>query len=207
MKMAKQRIDSEGEGCAAIAVLYHAIFESLLLLTPFTPFITESIYQSFYRKREGKKSISLFDWPSQDKKRRDQLLEKRFEICRQAGAAIASARQKASLPLRWPVEEVRIVSESTEVLSAAEHLPSLIESLGNVRKVSVAKQPKSEFTVSINRSKVGAAFKKDSPLALAALEKESPEAIAAWLSGEEKEYLSDGKWAITREMVAVEEKA
>ena len=207
MKMAKQRIDSEGECSPAMAVLYYAIFDALLLLAPITPFISESIYQSFYLRYEHKKSISFFPYPAADKKRRDQLLESRFDISRTIATAVASARQKADLPLRWPLEEVRIVSESTEVLSAVEHLSKLIESMGNVRAVKTTKQPKTSVTVSINRSKVGAAFKRDSPAAQAALEKESADAIAKWFSGEEKEYLSDGKWKITREMVSIEEKA
>lgn len=207
MKTAKARIDEQGDSCSAMAVLYHAIFDSLRLLTPIAPFISESIYQSFYRKYEGKESISLFAWPTFDKRRRDFLLEKRFDIARQIATAAASCRQKAEIPLRWPVEEVRVVSESTEVLSAVEHLSGLIESLSNARSAKGAKQPRTEVSFAINKAKVGAAFKRDSPSALAALEKVPPAQIAAWISGEEKEFLAEGKYAITRDMVEVHEKA
>ncbi|VVC00310.1 Isoleucine--tRNA ligase [uncultured archaeon] len=206
MKLAKPRIDEEGESSPALAVLYYSIFDALRLLAPVTPFISESIYRSFYMKYEHKKSISLFGWPVPDKKRHDALLEKRFEIARQISTASANARQKASLPLRWPVEEIRIVSDSTEVLSAVEHVSELIESLSNVRKVVATKAPKTAVTVAINKAKVGAAFKRDSPSALAALEKESPEAIAKWLSSEEKEH-TIGKFAFQRDMVEVTETA
>ena len=100
-----------------------------------------------------------------------------------------------------------MVSESTEVLSAVEHLSGLIESLSNARAVKHAKQPHTEISVAINKAKVGAAFKRDSPAALAALEKVPPAQIAAWLSGEEKEFLADGKYAIARDMVEVTERA
>jgi isoleucyl-tRNA synthetase len=207
MKTAKQRIDAEGEGCAAIGVLYHAIFDSLLLLSPIAPFISESIYQSFYRKYEQQESISLFGWPAAEKKRRDALLESRFQIAREIASAAASCRQKAGIPLRWPLEELRLVSESTEVLSAVEHLSALIESLSNVRAVKVGKQPKTEISVQINKAKVGAAFKRDSPSALAALEKAAPEEISKWLSGEDKELVLEGKFAIKKDMVEVQEKS
>ncbi len=205
MKLAKQRIDEEGDGCPAIAVLYSAIFESLCLLSPIAPFISEGIYQSFYRKYEGKKSISLFSWPVADKRRHDALLEKRFAISRQIGTAIASARQKANVPLRWPMDEARIVSESTEVLSSVEHLSGLIEALGNVRLVRAAKQPKTEIIVSINRSKVGAKFKRESPAAIKALEQVPPAEISAWISGGGKELVLADKFAIEPDMVSLEE--
>ncbi len=207
MKLAKQRIDSEGENSPAMAVLYHAVFDGLRLLVPIAPFITESLYQSFFRKYERKDSINLVPYPEADAKRRDILLEKRFEVAVQISAAVANCRQKASLPLRWPLEEARVVSESTEVLSAVEHVSGLIESLSNMRKVAVTKAPKTEFTVAINRSKVGAKFKRDSVAAVSALEKITAEDIAKWLAGEEKEMLLEGKFAIERDMISVEESA
>ena len=208
MKLAKGSIDEKGETSPAFAVLYHAVLDSLRLLSPITPFISEDVYQSFYKKYEGKPSLSLLGWPVPDKKRRDQLLEQRFLIAANISTALASCRQKAVLPLRWPLEEARIVSESTEVLSAVEHLSGLLESLTNIRSVKIGRQPKTRMALSINKAKVGAAFKRESPSALLALEKESPEAVEKWLSGEEKVYLAGGgKYAIQRDMVEVAESA
>ncbi|MEM4633684.1 MAG: isoleucine--tRNA ligase [Candidatus Anstonellaceae archaeon] len=207
MKLAKQRIDQEESTSPAMAVLYHAIFDGLKLLSPIAPFISESIYQSFYRKYERKESISLFPWPSASKKHKDALLEKRFEIARQISAALASSRQKAGLPLRWPLEEARIVSDSTEVLSVVEHLSGLIEALSNVKKARISKQPKTEFVVQINKAKVGAAFKKDSPKVISEIEQVPPETIAQWLSGEEKELLVEGKISISKDMISLDARA
>lgn len=207
MKMAKGRIDEQGASSPAMAVLYHAIFDALRLLVPIAPFISESVYRSFYQKYEGKESISLFSWPEPSKKRHDPLLEQRILIARQISTALASCRQKAEIPLRWPLEEARIVSDSTEVLSSVEHLSGLIESLSNVRSAKTGKQPRVHLTLTINKAKVGAKFKRDSAAALSSLEKEDPAAIDRWLSGEEKEYLSGGKWALERDMVEITEAA
>jgi hypothetical protein len=111
------------------------------------------------------------------------------------------------MPLRWPLEEVRIVSESTEILSAVEHTSALIEALSNVRSAKVTKQPHCNVSVTINRAKVGAKFKKESPEALAVLEKAPAEEIAKWMAGDEKELVLEGKFAIERDMVAVLETA
>ena len=209
MKLAKSRMDAEGEKCPAAAVIYHAIFDSLRMLSPFAPFISESIYLSFYKRHEAKPSISLFAWPEADKKRHDPLLEKRFEMAKQIGAACANARQKADLKLRWPLEEARVVSESTETLSAVEHLSSLVESLANVRSVKVTKKPSTSIAVEINKAKVGAKFKRESPAALEALSAAKPEELEKWLSGDgkEKEFLLGGKYSIERDMVSIAESA
>ena len=209
MKLAKESIDEKGPSCPAMAVLYHSILGGLVMLSPIAPFISESIYQSFFRKYERKESISLLPWPSYEKSWHDALLEQRFLIAREISAAAANARQKAALPLRWPLEELCVVSESTEVLSAVEHLPSLIESLSNVRVVKISKQPKTKVEIIIAKSKVGAAFKRESASALSELEKEaksSPEKIATWLSGSEPSY-KIGNFGFSREMVSCSESA
>jgi len=206
MKLAKKRIDDEGATCPAVGVLYHAIFDSLRMLTPFSPFISEHIYRSFYMRHEGKPTISLAGWPEAGKKRRDALLERHFELAMAISTACASARQKAVLPLRWPLEEVRIVSESTEVLSAVEHLSDLVETLSNVRSVKTAKQPKTSIEVVVNKAKVGAAYKRESVGALSAIGKVPSDEIGKWLSGEDSTYKAD-KFEFTREMVEMIETA
>jgi len=47
MKIAKERIDSEGESSPAMAVLYLSIFEGLKLLAPIAPFICEATYHAW----------------------------------------------------------------------------------------------------------------------------------------------------------------
>ena len=204
MKLAKEKIDSEGAGCASMAILYHVIFDSLRMLSPITPFISESVYRGFYRKFEHKESISLFLWPASDKSAYDALLERRFEIAREISAAAANARQKASLPLRWPLEDIGVVSDSTEVLSSVEHLSGLIESLSNVKSVRIVKQPKTKTEITVNKSKIGAAFKKETAAAVVALENENKELLVAWLSSEEKEH-KIGDMSFTREMASATE--
>jgi len=206
MKLAKRRIDGEGLSCPAVGVLYHSIFDALRMLSPFAPFISEHIYRSFFMLHEGKPSISLAGWPEAQAKRRDALLERRFEVAMAISAACANARQKADMKLRWPLEEARIVSESTEVLSAVEHLSGLIGLLANVRLAKPARQPKTSVEISVNKSKVGAAFKRESAAALDAIGKLSPSEVEGWLSGEKATHMA-GAFEITREMVGMTESA
>ena len=94
------------------------------------------------------------------------------------------------------------------MLSTAEHLSVLLESLSNVRSVKSKKPPKSALSLAVNKAKVGAKFKKESAVAIAALSSEDPAAVEKWLSGTGKEeYLAGGKFAIERDMVAIGESA
>jgi valyl-tRNA synthetase len=50
-------------GKAAVYTVYMALLNSLKLLAPFTPHITEDIYQRLFRKNEGAVSLHLSWWP------------------------------------------------------------------------------------------------------------------------------------------------
>ncbi|MCX8196901.1 MAG: isoleucine--tRNA ligase [Candidatus Micrarchaeota archaeon] len=210
MKLAKQRIDEEGSECVALNVLYTTILDATILLSPIAPFISESIYQSFYRKYEEKASISLFEWPAAKKELQDAVLEQRFSLARQIAAAISAARQKAGIPLRWPLEEAKIVSSSTEVLSAIEHTSEIIKGLGNIRKITAVeadRQPKTSIQVSFNKTKIGAKFKKETSLVLSLLEKADAKELADWFATQSKPFLLGGKFEIEKEMLEIHETA
>lgn len=51
---------------AALYTLYNALLTSLKLLAPFTPHVTEEIYQCLFRELEGDVSLHLSPWPEQN---------------------------------------------------------------------------------------------------------------------------------------------
>jgi len=52
---------------SAFYTLYRSLLIILKLLAPIMPFITEEIYQTYYRRNEKTKSIHLCEWPKYDK--------------------------------------------------------------------------------------------------------------------------------------------
>ncbi len=61
------RKEENGEsGRAAMYSVYMALLNSLKLLAPFTPHITEDIYQRLFRKSEGATSLHISRWPKQN---------------------------------------------------------------------------------------------------------------------------------------------
>ena len=51
------------EKASAFYVLYNSLLTILKLFAPFTPFITEELYQEYFKKFEGDKSIHTSNWP------------------------------------------------------------------------------------------------------------------------------------------------
>jgi len=65
LEIVKKRV-YRGEGekkLSAQYTLYKSLLTILKLFAPFTPFITEELYQTYFKKREKYKSIHLSEWP------------------------------------------------------------------------------------------------------------------------------------------------
>lgn len=69
LEIVKRRVYSgtEEEKESAFCTLYSSLLTILKLMAPFTPFITEEIYQEYYKKQEGEKSMHLTGWPEKFK--------------------------------------------------------------------------------------------------------------------------------------------
>ncbi len=69
LEIVKDRLykkEENGEsGKAAIYTVYMALLNSLKMLGPFTPHITEDIYQRMFRQNEGAASLHISSWPVQ----------------------------------------------------------------------------------------------------------------------------------------------
>src|SRR3989344_5318987 len=64
LEIVKNRIynGSKEEKESAKYVLYQSLLAILKMMAPITPFITEEIYQKYFKKNEGEKSIHLCSW-------------------------------------------------------------------------------------------------------------------------------------------------
>ncbi|VVB66777.1 Isoleucine--tRNA ligase [Candidatus Gugararchaeum adminiculabundum] len=204
LKVAKKRI-AAGENPETVSkVLFVVLFDVLRLMTPITPFIAESFYQEFYAKHKEKESISLFSWPRFEPKYVDPLLENQMEIVNEMVTALSNARQSAKIKLRWPVEEVIVVTKSTDAAAAARRLSGTIKILANVKNVKVEEKIASTLTLKPVHSKLGPVFKKDAKKAADAIEKADPVKLKKELEGEKKKAKVE-EFEITPEMVAFDE--
>jgi len=84
LELIKNRVynGNKQEKESAFYTLYNSLFVILKLIAPITPFVTEEIYQDYFKKNEKLKSIHLTSWPEkfkiksgkQDKKIFDEIM-------------------------------------------------------------------------------------------------------------------------------------
>ena len=125
---------------AAYAVLCHALSRAAKMMAPFTPFISEAIYQSMFRRAESKAypTIHAQDWPKPETVWRDDELERRLEICQRVISAAAMARMKVGLKLRQPVRAVNVITSENDVRDAVLRMKPLLLDQLNTRSLNVS---------------------------------------------------------------------
>ncbi len=123
----------------AYTVLYHVLYKWLLLISPFTPFLAEYVYQEVFRKAEPDLPISIHlnKWPSVEEKYIDRVLEEEMNIVREIYEAGSAARMKAGIKLRQPVKSLIIYSDKPEIISIVEKHGELIKRIVNAKEVTV----------------------------------------------------------------------
>ncbi len=127
--------DSESKR-AAYATLYRVLREVVALLAPFTPFVTEQIYQHLTGDAEHD-TVHICDWPTADEDLRDPELEDGVGVVRAVEEAGSNARQQAERKLRWPVQRVVVDADSQDVADAVETYADLVADRLNSRTVEV----------------------------------------------------------------------
>ncbi len=163
--------------------LYHVLMQGIKMLSTVTPFMTEEIYQNLKEEFDlDIESIHLYDWPEQDNSKINNLLEGEVELARDIIQAGLSAREKAKMGVRWPIQEMTIVSKSGEVKRTVTALNGLLKSKLNIKEIKVKKEfEKTKVELQPNRTAIGKDFKQDSPKIL---QKITPEILEKLKSGD-----------------------
>ena len=182
------------------------VFDVLLrLMAPFTPYITEEIYQNLIRPFSGKESVHLEDWPKKDEAWIDKELEKEMEIVRRIVEAGSAARQRAKIKLRYPVRQILIETEDEMTKKAVEKLNRLLRDQLNAKEVKVARVER-EIRVKPNFAKLGPHFKGDAKLIAKWIEEQNDrELYEKLMQGKLKVEIEGKEFTIEREHIVVEE--
>ncbi|MGD0805078.1 MAG: class I tRNA ligase family protein [Candidatus Bathyarchaeia archaeon] len=135
----KTEADDEKKG--AYATLYKCLKTVTLLMAPFTPHVSEAIYQRLVRPVEtgGLESVHLNDWPSVDESMIDEGLMTEMDLAMSASSLGRAARAKSQIKLRQPLSEA-IVVVSKEQLQIVKKVSSLIREELNVKEVKVTSE-------------------------------------------------------------------
>ncbi|MFX0032340.1 MAG: class I tRNA ligase family protein, partial [Candidatus Hermodarchaeota archaeon] len=128
-----------------MAVLYHVLYNYLLLLAPVNPMMAEELFLKMFKnhlKSMGlieTKSLHLLDWPEFNEKLIDIDLENQMIFIRDLIENVRALKDENNIRLRWPNK--RLIIEPKEGMPEIE-FPDIIKQIGNVKDLVVSKSVK-----------------------------------------------------------------
>jgi isoleucyl-tRNA synthetase len=164
-----------GDDPAAFETLRHCLLGVSKLLAPLTPFVTDEIYDNL----DGSEpSVHLCDFPEPGP--RDEELEWRMRIVRDAVELGRAARGHAKMKVRQPLREAVVVAADRE-RQAIEGLESLLKDELNVKSVRYVSDADElgRFELKPNYRALGPRFGKQMPQVAAAIAALDPATIRA----------------------------
>ena len=137
VRRSRERLKNEGEDkTQCLQTLNYVINNLIRLLAPFTPFVTERVYQKINGRLE---SVHLEEWPKYDEKLIDEKILDQMDKVRKVVELGLALRAEAGVKVRQPLRELGIMnyelgSESIE----------LIQDELNIKKVFAVKESPTE---------------------------------------------------------------
>jgi len=202
-------VRDRSEDDAVLYVMWKTLFDSMRMMAPITPFITETIYQNLRTafKLDGG-SVHLLEWPEANDKMINAKLEAEIAAVQGVLSNVLALREKMQRGIRWPVKSVVIVTENSDVENAVKKHSGLIQRLANVLSINVEHKLKGiRHEVKADFSKVGPKFGKDSSIVVTAINRMSPESALKQLqkSGKIKIEVRGKDVDLEKEDVVIEE--
>jgi valyl-tRNA synthetase len=102
LEIVKNRIynGTEEEKESARYTLYNTLLTLIKLMAPITPFITEEIYQEYFKANEKDKSIHISRWPTEFKIKVKESEEKIFDRLIEVLEAVRKAKSEAKKSMK-----------------------------------------------------------------------------------------------------------
>ncbi|OQA14410.1 MAG: Isoleucine--tRNA ligase [bacterium ADurb.Bin363] len=166
---------------AAYFTLYEVLTKLIRLLAPVLPFLTEVIYQNLVKNAASSapESIHLTSFPVADESLIDENLISGMAMAQKVVSLGRYARNQASLKVRQPLKEIKVIIKDKTALEGLSNLVEQIMEELNIKKVTFGLDTEELFTFEAKPDfkVVGKKYRKDVPKIKEALEKISPEEI------------------------------
>ena len=130
----KSEVDSDK--ISAFATLHECLTTLVKLMAPFTPFMTEEIYQNIGRSG-GKESVHLEDWPTVDESLIDTRLGDATRLAVRLSGLGRAARSKAGIKVRQPVSRVAFKLRSPEERALLDQVAAQVKDELNAKEIDV----------------------------------------------------------------------
>ncbi|MCF8550445.1 MAG: isoleucine--tRNA ligase [Candidatus Nanopelagicales bacterium] len=170
---------------AALATLHEAVHVVTLCMAPFTPFITERVWQDLFRSTDtsAPESVHLASWPAPAPV--DNTLRQHMDLARRITELGRSARAASSVKTRQPLGRALISAPGWDELDA-----TLIDEVAqelNVRELltlSTTDGHLVDISIKPNFRALGQRYGKQTPLIAEFLATQDPELLVGALRGQ-----------------------
>ena len=149
VKLCRDRVSlhaDEADRILCLSTMHHVLSASAKLFAPFTPHISEFLFQQL-KVRDAvlsEQSVHFSRFPEGRMALIDSALEQKMALAMKITEACNSARQEAGIKLRWPVKEVVVTGDGAK--DAVEGLNELLKASNNsLSVVFSASEPIGEY--------------------------------------------------------------
>jgi len=148
LQFVRERIASsdQKEREEVLSVFYKVFLGLLQTMSPFTPFLTEHLYQKHLKTKT--ESIHLLDWPKVDKELINTKLEEQMKTAQEVIKEALSQREQLKKGLKWPLQTLTVNCDEKIKKSVSVFL-DLIKTQVNVKEIKIKKATK--FSVSLDK--------------------------------------------------------
>ncbi|MBI4121744.1 MAG: isoleucine--tRNA ligase [Parcubacteria group bacterium] len=126
--------DDASDKAVALAVTRYVLENLLLVLAPYTPFVTEHLYQKLYP--EAGKSVHLADWPAEQTRFAHMQVIASMDVVRQLVELALAARADAGIKIRQVCERL-LVALPKDVHGLGKDFEQILADEVNVKDVQV----------------------------------------------------------------------
>ncbi|MDF7800951.1 isoleucine--tRNA ligase [Pontiellaceae bacterium B1224] len=188
------KTEDDTDKVQAYSTLYEALLGLTKIAAPFTPFISETIYQNL-KTDDMPESVHLCDFPTAADAKRDEVLEGQMAMVMSAVEQGRTLRAEYKLKNRQPLAKMHVVCDDEKLLANIQALESLISDELNVRAVEFGTDSSELATIQAKPNfkqlgpKLGPLMKKAVPL----INSLTDEQIASISAGETVAVELEGK--------------
>ncbi len=140
LEMAKQRLYSPpapGHGGATFT-LHHLFLNTLKLLAPFLPYVTEAIYRELFADSESVPSIHSGPWPIPQARFEDAQAEALGDVLVEIATSVRRYKSEQNLSLGTELNRVQLAPDSSALASALTGATVDLMSVTRARQIEVA---------------------------------------------------------------------
>lgn len=156
VRMNRQRLKGQGgeeDSRSALSVLYHVLLNMVRVMAPFTPFISELLYRDLRDllpgpNCENSESVHFLSIPDAMESQIDVTIERKVNNMQRVIELGRVIRDRKTLPLKYPLAKVVVISRDEFVADDVEELAEYIKLELNVLEVETT-DDKEKFGIKI----------------------------------------------------------